>query len=86
MNANNLYKDRLRTMELSARQMVMKGKTDFMDDNSLHRFFNRQMEQWELARNNFRNLYNVEQRSLSIDGNTLRVQFNPPASCPQEPG
>ena len=77
VNANNLYKDRLRTMELSARQMVMKGKTDFMDDNSLHRFFNRQMEQWELARNNFRNLYNVEQRSLSIDGNTLRVQFNP---------
>ena len=77
VNANNLYKDRLRTMELSARQMVMKGKTGFMDDNSLHRFFNRQMEQWELARNNFRNLYNVEQRSLSIDGNTLRVQFNP---------
>ena len=77
VNANNLYKDCLRTMELSARQMVMKGKTDFMDDNSLHRFFNRQMEQWELARNNFRNLYNVEQRSLSIDGNTLRVQFNP---------
>ena len=77
VNATNLYKDRLRTMELSARQMVMKGKTDFMDDNSLHRFFNRQMEQWELARNNFRNLYNVEQRSLSIDGNTLRVQFNP---------
>ena len=77
VNANNLYKDRLRTMELSARQMVMKGNTDFMDDNSLHRFFNRQMEQWELARNNFRNLYNVEQRSLSIDGNTLRVQFNP---------
>lgn len=77
VNANNLYKDRLRTMELSARQMVMKGKTDFMDDNSLHRFFNRQMEQWELARNNFRNLYNVEQRSLCIDGNTLRVQFNP---------
>ena len=77
VNANNLYKDRLRTMELSARQMVMKGKTDFMDDNSLHRFFNRQMEQWELARNNFRNLYNVEQRSLNIDGNTLRVQFNP---------
>ena len=77
VNANNLYKDRLRTIELSARQMIQKGETDFMDDNSLHRFFNRQMEQWKLARNNFRNLYNVEQRSLNIDGNTFRVQFNP---------
>ena len=77
INANNLYKDRLRTIELSARQMITNGQTEFMDDNSLHRFFNRQMEQWELARNNFRNLYNVEQRTLSADGNTLRLQFNP---------
>ena len=76
-NANNLYKDRLRTIELSARQMITTGQTEFMDDNSLHRFFNRQMEQWDLARNNFRNLYNVEQRTLNADGNTLRVQYNP---------
>ena len=77
INANNLYKDRLRSIELSARQMITNGQTEFMDDNSLHRFFNRQMEQWELARNNFRNLYNVEQRTLSTDGNTLRLQYNP---------
>lgn len=77
VNANNLYKDRLRSIELSARQMITKGQTEFMDDNSLHRFFNRQMEQWELARNNFRNLYNIEQKSLSADGITMRVQYNP---------
>ena len=77
VNANNLYKDRIRSIEISARQMMTKGQADFMDDNSLHRFFNRQMEQWELARNNFRNLYNVEQKTLDADGTTLRVQFNP---------
>lgn len=77
VNANNLYKDRLRTIELSARQMLIQGHADFMDDNSLHRFFNRQMEQWELARNNFRDLHNIEQRTLSVDGISLAVQFNP---------
>ncbi len=77
VNANNLYKDRLRTMELSARQMCNQGRTDFMDDNSLHRFFNRQMEQWETARNNFRNLHNVEQKVLQLKNATLVVQHNP---------
>ena len=77
VNANNLYKDRLRTIELSAREQMTKGQTMFMDDNSLHRFFNRQMEQWQLARDNFRNLHNIEQRSLTIGNTTLRVQHNP---------
>lgn len=78
INANNLYKDRIRTIELSARQQMLKGNMEFMDDNSMHRFFNQQMEQWEEARIHFRNLHNVEQRSLNIDGGiSLKVQFNP---------
>ena len=77
MNANNLYKDRIRTIELSARQQIEKGMMDFSDDSSLHRFFNRQMEQWDLARENFRDLHNVEQRQLNSEGNNIIVQFNP---------
>lgn len=77
INANNLYKDRLRTVELSARQQITSGSASSMDDNSLHRFFNRQMEQWDLARENFRNLHNVKQRQLSDGNNLLLVQFNP---------
>ena len=46
VNANNLYKDRLRTMELKARQQMLQGKADIMEDSSISRFFNRQLEQW----------------------------------------
>ena len=44
VNANNLYKDRLRTMELKARQHLLQGKADIMEDSSISRFFNRQLE------------------------------------------
>ncbi len=44
VNANNLYKDRLRTMELKARQQMLQGKADIMEDSSISRFFNRQLE------------------------------------------
>ena len=77
VNANNLYKDRLRTMEICARRQMLSGKADFMADSQLQRFFNRQLETWELARKNFRDLQNVKTRELVVGDNTLHVQFNP---------
>ena len=74
VNANNLYKDRLRTMELKARQQMLQGKADIMEDSSISRFFNRQLEMWEDARHRFRDLKHVEVRQLS---DLLKVQFNP---------
>ena len=74
VNANNLYKDRLRTMELKARQQMLQGKADIMEDSSISRFFNRQLEMWEDARHRFRDLQHVEVRQLS---DQLKVQFNP---------
>ena len=74
VNANNLYKDRLRTMELKARQQMLQGKADIMEDSSISRFFNRQLEMWEDARHRFRDLKHVEVHQLS---NQLKVQFNP---------
>ena len=74
VNANNLYKDRLRTMELKARQQILQGKADIMEDSSISRFFNRQLEMWEDARHRFRDLKHVEVRQLS---DQLKVQFNP---------
>ena len=56
VNANNLYKDRLRTMELKARQHMLQGKADIMEDSSISRFFNRQLEVWTDARHRFRDL------------------------------
>ena len=74
VNANNLYKDRLRTMELKARQQMLQGKADIMEDSSISRFFNRQLEMWEDTRHRFRDLKHVEVRQLS---DQLKVQFNP---------
>ena len=74
VNANNLYKDRLRTMELKARQQMLQGKADIMEDSSISRFFNRQMEKWADARHRFRDLKHVETHQLSYQ---LKVQWNP---------
>ena len=74
VNANNLYKDRLRTMELKARQHMLLGKADIMEDSSISRFFNRQLEVWADARHRFRDLKHVETRQLS---DQLKLQWNP---------
>ena len=78
-NANNMYKDRLRTMELMARKKMADGAGGGLDDNSLRRFFNRQIETWDTARRNFRNLQDVKTKQLADDGreNYLKAQFNP---------
>jgi len=77
INANNLYKDRLRTMELMARRQIASGKADIMSDSSLSRFFNRQIETWSMARHNFRDLQEVLTRDLCVGEWGLTLQFNP---------
>ena len=74
INANNLYKDRLRTMELKARQQMLQGKADIMEDTSISRFFNRQLEKWADARHRFRDLKHVETHQLSEQ---IKLQWNP---------
>lgn len=74
VNTNNLYKDRLRTMELKARQHLLQGKADIMEDSSISRFFNRQLEVWTDARHRFRDLKHVETRQFS---DQLKLQWNP---------
>lgn len=74
VNANNLYKDRLRTMELKARQQMLQGKIDVMEDSSLSRFFNRQMEKWDTVRLRFRDLKHIKTRQLS---DWVKLQWNP---------
>ena len=61
-------------MELKARQQMLQGKADIMEDSSISRFFNRQMEKWADARHRFRDLKHVETHQLS---DQLKVQWNP---------
>ena len=76
VNANNLYKDRLRTLEVEARQRMVSGKTDIvMPDSPLQRFFDRQTETWPDARRRYRELTSAETRDL--DDGTVVLQWNP---------
>ena len=77
VNANNLYKDRLRTLEVSARQQMGKGIADIMTDSSLQRFFNRQLELWDDARIRYRDLQQALVRELPTDELTFKAQCNP---------
>ena len=75
INANNLYKDRLRTMEILARQRRNRG--ELVEQGPLSRYFERQLRQWPDAWQRYHDLRHVEQRELTIGTSTLTVQFNP---------
>ena len=77
INANNLYKDRLRTMELKARQRMAQGGEDALSLSPLMRFFLRQLQTWDDVRQRYRDLGQVETRELVTEGFTLNVQWNP---------
>ncbi len=79
INANNTYKDQLRTIEIAARQKMASGKVNYKEDSSLVRFFNRQLELWPDTRRRYRDLDAVETRQLQNDDNTmsLMTQWNP---------
>lgn len=83
INANNLYKDRLRTMELRARKAMNanrdEGDGGDDDDSPLQRFFNRQLTTWSATRSRYRDLQSVKTNELhdAVSGMTVKVQFNP---------
>jgi hypothetical protein len=77
INANNLYKDRLRTIELKARLQQNSRGAEERRDGSLVRFFLRQIDTWDEARLHFKELQQVKTRDLLADGLAIKVQFNP---------
>ena len=77
VNVNNLYKDRLRTLEIQARQQMNQGKQSIMTDSPLQRFFNRQMEKWEAARQRYHDLRGSKTRELVVGSSSIQVQWNP---------
>ena len=74
INANNAYKDSLRTDELNAR--IALGRRDPSSDQ-LKQFALNQLSRWSLARDNFRALKSVETKNMDIGGLNVTVQFNP---------
>ena len=78
INANNFYKDRLRTMELHARQQMTSGSADDPHaTGAVERFFERQLNTWNEVRHRYRELERVETREITGDTFTLTAQWNP---------
>ncbi len=77
VNTNNLYKDRLRTLEISARRRMNSGKAAPDGGDSLTRFFRRQLQTWPEARLRYRQLRDVSAKELPADALTLVAQHNP---------
>ena len=82
VNANNLYKDRLRTLEIKARQAKNSQLSSLNSQLSpLDRYFDRQLTLWPETRNRYRELSHVETRELNVGTSTFEVQFNPARIC-----
>ena len=78
INANNLYKDRLRTLEIKARQAKNSSPSTIHHPLSpLDRYFDRQLRLWPETRTRYRELSHVETRELNVGTSTFEVQFNP---------
>ena len=78
INANNLYKDRLRTLEIKARQAKNSGyQSQTSITSPLYRYFDRQLRLWPETRDRYRELTHVETRELNVVSSTFEVQFNP---------
>lgn len=78
VNANNRYKDQLRTIEIKARQNLNKKWNHHVNAQEVQDFFNKQLEIWEEAAQRYGDLNKqVKTKELSHDEHTLEVQFNP---------
>lgn len=77
INANNTYKDRLRTIEIAARRRMNSEREHGKEDFAVRRFFARQMETWPEARRRYRELRGARTRELPCGAFTLVAQYNP---------
>ena len=77
-NANNLYKDSLRSYELAARKRMVARWTRPASEEDAERFFKEQLETWPEAAARFAELgEKVESRELRHEQTALGVQHNP---------
>lgn len=78
VNRNNLYKDRLRTLEIQARQAMNRMWNTPVTAEAVNTFFDEQMKAWPEIREHFKDLEDsVLTRKLSTKHGELAVQFNP---------
>lgn len=70
-NKNNVFKDRIRTFELKARQFPPALLTD------VNRLFEEQIRDWEAVARRYRNLEQVKSREVAFPHCSLLLTYNP---------
>ena len=73
-NQNNLYKDRLRTIEIEARMAQNHQRRH--EDDALAHLIDRQLSVWPDAQRRYRELTHVRTRTLSCGDTEVRLQYN----------
>ncbi|MDD7303803.1 MAG: DUF4922 domain-containing protein [Bacteroidaceae bacterium] len=77
VNRNNHYKDFLRSMEVEARQRMMKQWSHSVSEKEVRAFHRRELAQWQEAAERYEQLAQAERRELALGDATLAVQWNP---------
>lgn len=73
VNANNHYKDSLRTQELEMRSAL---KHKLFLQSSIQKFIHKQLAGWELARQNHQALQTLQTKEVEVNGYPFIVQYN----------
>lgn len=77
VNANNVYKDQIRTLELLQRQHRNDKNTVKRGEDGLQDFFYKQLAAWHDANMQYELLQKVETRNISTVSFPLQAQYNP---------
>ena len=76
VNANNFYKDSLRTIEIRARQNMNCDARQLLTDDILLQFFQEQIKEWKMAAENYDILKWVKTKKISTHMGDIALQFN----------
>lgn len=77
INANNYYKDSLRSIEIEARQNLNKYWAQDINELNLEEFQKKQFDLWPEVAERYKQLSDVKVKELQIDGKNILVQYNP---------
>jgi SpoIID/LytB domain protein len=77
INANNLYKDHIRTIEVEARIALNRRRNHTATCEEVNEFFDKQLIQWEDTRKRYEQLRQILTRDLPLNETGLAAQFNP---------
>lgn len=77
INANNYYKDSLRSIEIDARQNLNTYWSQNEKEINLEDFQKKQFDLWPEVAERYKQLADVKIKELHVDNKTIHVQYNP---------